>query len=334
VIFDFQPNPEKSFNRHFTDYFLSGQQQEMASHQTPKSMGEYLGRVGRITARGFTLNTQTPVHTGDGLCFLDTSGELQGMRINQLEKNMIIPAEKKHLSNDVAIYRNHDHEFIKTLERSKTGRKITVDLILQETENGFKLSGTDSDGCTAMGTRTAVKIPADNPEKSRQTLEQQLGKMGGSDFELGSLVLNFSQAWFLPRSEINTLRRNLLEKLAAVREQGYNRSETQIHPNTEPYPETKLGFNGNVLNQKAAKFYQRHGVKVVELAAESGLDLQNRTVMTTRYCLKKELDWCPRESVKTPAMQEPLYLVDEAGRRIRLEFNCSGTCGMRLILEK
>ena len=101
--------------------------------------------------------------------------------------------------------------------------------------------------------------------------------------------------------------------------------------NAYPYPETELSYLGNVLNEKAAAFYRRHGVMKIEPAAESGLDMQGRKVMTTRYCLKYQLEACPREGKKA-LLREPLTLVGEDGHRLRLTFDCEA-CVMNVIFE-
>ena len=45
AIHTFQPNLKKTFNRGFTNYFLNGRQPDIASFDTPKAMGEYVGKV-------------------------------------------------------------------------------------------------------------------------------------------------------------------------------------------------------------------------------------------------------------------------------------------------
>ena len=70
-------------------------------------------------------------------------------------------------------------------------------------------------------------------------------------------------------------------------------------PNASPYPETELSYLGNALNEKAMAFYRRHGVMKTEPAAESGLDMHGRKVMTTKYCIKYQLDGCPRKAKKS-----------------------------------
>ena len=59
----------------------------------------------------------------------------------------------------------------------------------------------------------------------------------------------------------------------------------------------------------------------IEPAAESGLEMQGRKVMTTKHCLKYELGGCPHQE-RPIQFDEPLYLVDEDGLRLRLAFNC------------
>lgn len=43
---------------------------------------------------------------------------------------------------------------------------------------------------------------------------------------------------------------------------------------------------------RAREFYARHGVTSIESAAESGLDLAGKRVMTTKYCIKHQMGWC------------------------------------------
>ena len=43
--YDFTPNPEKTFHRGQTDYFLHGRSPKMANWETPKSTGEEIGQV-------------------------------------------------------------------------------------------------------------------------------------------------------------------------------------------------------------------------------------------------------------------------------------------------
>ncbi len=96
------------------------------------------------------------------------------------------------------------------------------------------------------------------------------------------------------------------------------------------YLEKKIGYCGNVLNEKARVFYRKHGAEVTEPAAEAGLDMKGRQVMTTKYCLREQLGLCPGKSAMGSA--ETLFLVDEDGREYRIGFQC-GVCGMAVYFQ-
>jgi len=82
----------------------------------------------------------------------------------------------------------------------------------------------------------------------------------------------------------------------------------------------RLTFSANVLNAKAEAFYRRHGVEVIDPAAESGLDMRGRKVMTNRYCLRAELGRCPG---KRPGHPAPAWMLEDGdGRRFPVRFNC------------
>jgi putative protease len=114
----------------------------------------------------------------------------------------------------------------------------------------------------------------------------------------------------------------LLEKLVQARKDKRPKLTGGVMKNNVPYPEAKLSYLGNVLNSKAEAFYKRHGVTEIEPAAESGLDMQGRKVMTTRYCLLHQLDMC-RKDGNSPASVPPLYLTDTEGHKLELRFDCA-----------
>ena len=87
----FQPDLRKTFNRGFTTYFLNGRQRDIASFDTPKSLGEYVGKVKEIRADSLTVAGTAAFANGDGLCFLNRTGELEGFRVNRAVGNRLFP---------------------------------------------------------------------------------------------------------------------------------------------------------------------------------------------------------------------------------------------------
>lgn len=90
--YTFEPRPEKSFNRGFTDYFLHGRRPDITSFDTPKSIGEPLGRANANRGGGLVVDGTKPLHNGDGLVFFNPRGELEGFRVNRAEGRRIVAA--------------------------------------------------------------------------------------------------------------------------------------------------------------------------------------------------------------------------------------------------
>jgi len=322
VIFDFTPDPLKTFNRGYTEYFLHGRKEPVGSPDTPKSLGEPLGSVARLGRGFFTLDGGSEVHRGDGLCFFNKRRELVGTTINDVQGRNIFPDKMEGLAVGLQVFRNHDHVFLSQLEKSQTERKIGVRFRLAATQTGLALFAQDEDGNESMATLACEKTPAEKPEQALATIDKQLRRLGGTEFDCTYIRVDLPEVYFIPMGTLNALRRAALEDLAQQRLENFPRRLGGAVKNEAPYPVQELTFQGNVLNQTAAAFYRRHGVTKIEPAAESGLDLRARKVMTTRHCIKHQLGWCPKEN-KTVKLQEPLALVDEQGRTFPLRFNCA-----------
>jgi collagenase-like PrtC family protease len=332
---DFEPDLAKTFNRGYTTYFLHGhggspcpRGEPPGSIDTPKMMGEFVGRVAAVKGRSFTLDADVELHSGDGICFFGAERDLQGTLVNAARGRSVTPQEIAGIREGTRIYRNYDHAFLKRLHASRAERKIAVRLALEETRAGFALTATDEDGNVAVGELMWEKTLAKRPEQALSTAKKQLRKTGDTAFACEGVEIAWDAPYFLPVSALNYLRRETLEKLAAERIRNRPADRTTIRKNDTPYPEKTLSYLGNVLNQEAVAFYRRHGVEEIAPAAESGLDMRGRRVMRARYCLKHQLGLCPREN-DAPPLKEPLYLVDEGGHRYRLRFDCAA-CEMEV----
>jgi len=354
VSLDFSPNPEKTFNRGYSEYFFRGRRPGITSWNTPKSLGEILGRVAALhgssdpsSAQSFTLDSaavlignqsgdaQRQVVPGDGICFFNADGELCGSAVTRCEGDRIYLDKREFIAGGLEpgtlVYRNHDHAFLAALEKSKAHRRIGVHFTFGEHPAGYWLRAADQDGNQAEVQIASPHTPADKPGAARANLEKQLGKLGNTIFHIAGLDLELpSGIPFLPLATLNAMRRAVIEKLEATRQENFPRPTGRVVRNSVPYPETSLSFRGNALNRKAVDFYHRHGVVQIEPAAESGLDLHGRAVMVTRYCIKYELGGCPKTD-RPETLPEPLVLFDEQGQRFPLRFDCKA-CVMLVYL--
>jgi len=337
VSLDFTPDPRKTFNRGDSTYFLNGRGGEISSPFTPKSLGEPLGRIARLGKNFFSLERSIDLHPGDGLCFLEEGQEqeLAGVAVQRVEGNKIYPARMDGLVKGMELRRNHDQTFLHRMENNPPIRKISLRLRLTENAGGIALTACDEDETQVTCALACEKVPARNPELARRTIEKQLGSLGETIFKAQEIEIDFEEMLFLQVAQLNQLRRETIELLEAKREAerprphggaGRNRVGV-IHES--PLPE-KLDYRGNVLNRQAEAFYHHHGVEEIEPAAESGLDLHGRVVMTTKLCLKYELGACPKME-KPVNLCASLALLDEEGHRLELRFDCTA-CQMVVIL--
>ena len=324
---DFEPNPEKTFNRGFTDYGITGNKANIGSIDTPKSMGDFVGTVTETSKDYFVIDGEAELHNADGLCFFDRQKNLAGTVINRVEGDKIYPQKMYDISKGQKIYRNYDYEFYRKLTGRPAERKIGLSMVMRESADGLLLNGTDEDGNEATVEIKGDKQPALKKEQAKQTILTQLSKLGNTIFECSEVRVETQDMYFLPMSRLNAAKRELADKMLEARQVNRPRAAGKILKNDVPYPQQTLDFRGNVLNKQAEAFYHRHGVETIAPAAESGLDLSGQVVMTTKYCLRQELGLCGGQIEKTPA--EPMILIDEDGREYEVNFRC-GKCRMEI----
>lgn len=321
----FTTDPERTFNRGYTDYFLHGRRPGIASMHTPKSLGKAIGTVRSISKSSFTLHTKETLRSGDGICYFDDQDQLTGTNINRIDGDEITLNSLSGLSPGTVVYRNHDHSFLQFLKSDRATRKIGVRLFFTETSGGFQLRLIDEDGNGAMQQIAHARGPADHPSGAQSTLEMQLTKLGSTIYQSTDFMAELSSPWFIPVKVLNQLRRNAVAALDAVRQRAYPRHTAKIEPNEIPFPQSSLDFSANVVNALADRFYRRHGVTRIEKGFELQDSIAGQALMTTRYCLKYQFDLCRGKG----SQNDELFLYDGT-TRYRLEFDC-GNCVMKVV---
>lgn len=336
ATYTFTPQPEKTFNRSATDYFVNGRQADIGAFDTPKFSGEALGKVTKIGNDYFEVETSIELHNGDGVCFFDVHKELVGLRVNTVEGKRLYPNEMPTgLTRNMTVYRNRDHAFMRLLEKDSAQRKIAVNMNFYETANGFALTITDENGFSATATCEAEKQSAQNLEKAETSLRENLSKLGGTDFSTQGIEVSTTQTWFIPASIINNLRRDAIEQLQQTRDLGYQpppRREAAQPPAI--FPEDTLSYLANVYNKKARQFYEKHGVKMIAAAYEANKELDEVPLMITKHCLRFSHGLCPKEAkgvigVQGTVTAEPMTLIN-GNDRYTLKFDCK-PCEMHVM---
>ncbi|WP_294683595.1 U32 family peptidase [uncultured Bacteroides sp.] len=322
----FKPQLDKSFSRGFTHYFLHGRTRDVFSFDTPKSLGEEMGTMKEVRGNYLTVAGLKSFNNGDGVCYIDEQGRLQGFRINRVEGNKLYPQEMPRIKPRTVLYRNFDQEFEKTLARRSSERKIGVSVRLADTAFGFALTLTDEDDNSVTLSLAREKEPARTPQE--ENLKSQLAKFGNTPFEALRIDIDFTENWFLPASVLADFRRQAVEKLISARRINYRRELFVLRPTAHAFPQSTLTYLGNVMNAQAASFYAGHGVASIAPAFEQ-TPVEKAALMFCKHCLRYSMGWCPVHQRERSPYREPYYLVSTDGKRFRLEFDCRN-CQMKV----
>lgn len=344
--YTFTPALEKTFNRGFTHYFFNGRQKDISSFNTPKAMGEYVGYVKEIRRGSFNVAGTAMFANGDGLCFFNRQKKLEGFRVNRVENNRLYPLTMpKNLEPGMALYRNNDIEFERTMQGKTATRKLQVRFVVDVVDGKLTFTATDECG------RSANVVLNETPEKAQKSqhdnIVKQLEKLGNTVWTANEISINNSaDEFFIPSSRLAAVRRELLEALEntpvsnhtdkqAVGETATN----SVNANNTVYADT---INiANVANTTAQNYYAAHGVKNAPTAFELNSDYKAGSttapsavppLMTCRYCLRYALGYCVKNGGKRPTWHEPLHLEAKNGIRVRLAFNCA-KCQMEVYAE-
>ena len=325
VTYNFTPDLRKTFNRGYTTYFLHGRQPDIFSPDTPKAMGEYVGKVKELRRNSFNVSTTASFANGDGLCFIDDQHELVGFRVNRAEGNRLFPHQMPAgLRPGIALYRNSDQEFERRLSRSSAERKIPLTMYLEATASGFRLSANGQSATIDCEHQQAEKPQHDN-------IVRQLSKLGGTPYECSGVELPEGFNYFIPSSRLSDLRRSLVTSLGLVANEPGARCLRATSSLPSSYgPRYDAPYLYNIANRLACQFYGVAQPSAYELRGGEG------PIMQCRHCLRYALGYCVKHGGRRPQWREPLSLRLADGRCFRLEFDCKrcqmnvyATCGLK-----
>lgn len=302
--YTFRPDLQKTFNRGFTTYFLHGRQPEIFSPDTPKALGEYVGKVKELRRDSFNVAGTASFANGDGLCFFNDDNELEGFRVNRAEGNRLYPQQMPaRLRSGVALYRNSDQQFSRIMSRPSAERRIPIRLQLGVTSDGFSLSAEGSTVTISFEHQEAAK-------PQRENIIRQLSKLGGTVYECSGVDMPTDFDYFIPSSLLSDLRQQLVAALT------YKTSYTTPTRNTSKTSSTGP-LDPNIANNLSQQFYASDRLTAYELHPDS------RPLMQCRHCLRYSLGRCVKHGGQKPDWKEPLMLRLGDGRMFRLEFDCN-----------
>ena len=322
--YTFTPDLRRTFNRGYTTYFLHGRQPNIASFDTPKAIGEYVGVVKELRNDSFNVAGVASFSNGDGLCFMREDRQLEGFRANRVVGNRIYPYRMPQgLRPGMRLYRNNDQEFERLLSRPSAERRILIRMALCAVEGGFDLSADETVVHVACKHQQAQKPPQEN-------IVRQLTKLGDTIYRCDEVDIPEDFNYFIPNSVLSDMRRALVERLSWKAEGGRWNENTPaagnslqgnlIPPSTFHLPHNYLL---NISNRLSQAFYGAEEQTAYELRGGDG------PIMQCRHCIRYALGYCVKHGGQRPMWHEPLSLVLGDGRRFRLEFDCKN-CQMNV----
>ncbi|WPO00743.1 U32 family peptidase [Pseudomonas sp. MUP55] len=345
----FLPDPEKTFHRGSTDYFVTDRKVDIGAFDTPTFTGLPVGVVEKAGKRDLQVVTHEPLSNGDGLNVL-VKREVVGFRANiaepkgefeedgekryryRVEPNEM-PAGLHQLRPNHPLNRNLDHNWQQALLKTSSERRIGLTWAARLREEQLEVTATSEEGISASVTLPGPFGVANKPEQALDTLRDLLGQLGTTEYHATDIQLDAPQAFFIPNSQLKALRREVIEVLTAARVAAHPRGGRKAETTPPPvYPDAHLSFLANVYNQKARDFYHRHGVKLIDAAFEAHEETGEVPVMITKHCLRFSFNLCPKQAkgvtgVKTKVAPMQLIHGDEV---LTLKFDCK-PCEMHVV---
>lgn len=332
IVFDFTPDPEKTFNRGFTTYFTEGRTPNISSPETAKSIGEYIGKVVAVSKNSFTLDNATNLHNGDGLLALQPSGTVIGIRANSIHGNKVILFENKVIEQNAKIYRNHNIVFHQQILNSATQRLIPLTASFAEAKAMVTLRLTTDEGLTITLSKPSSNEPPQNAELLLETIKKQLAKTGNSVFRFSKIEVaeNIS---YIKMAEINALRREAIEIMIAKLQELAKPLATQRIENKQSFDGKTIDYKANIVNSNSETIFTNLGYSVNEKGLDGTADFIGKDLMVTKHCLKYDLGNCPKEPQRKTnlAIKYPIYLTDNTHKYL-LDFDCK-ECVMKIKLS-
>lgn len=299
----------------------------MASTLTPKWTGIPVGKVKGVSAKGIVASLDTELANGDGLGFFNRSGIFTGFRANRVEGSLIVPAEPIEITKGTVLYRNHNRLREEALSGKTATRTIDVELTLRKAGEQVVIDASTDGGNRVSVACTASLQPAQKDQTEPHA--KALGKTGDTIFNLTKLT-DLMAGDFMPISQLTALRREALDTLreAIVTTHPFDRRKPE-NKNAKWPGDSHLTYHDNVANPLAEKFYRDHGATHTEPAMETSSPQAGQCVMTTRYCLRREMGRCLLTEQGSEWPSE-LFLVS-GPNRFKLRFDCRN-CRMQLLL--
>ncbi len=220
-----------SFSRGFSHGFLDGTNHKiLVRGDYSKKRGLFLGAIESIAGSGVRLTTASPVKPGDGLVFDgdESAGvDEQGGRIYEVIERPAFPrVELRFGKGDIdarglkvgqKVWKTDDPELSRRLRRTFEGRPTRLVAVDFEVDAGvgepLLVTARTATGRVAHARSDEPLSEALSQPAASALFEEQLGRLGGTNYTLGTVTARIVGRPLAPKSLLNALRRALIETL-------------------------------------------------------------------------------------------------------------------------
>ena len=226
-------NLEMAFSRGlYTGWFRGINNQELVHGRFAKKRGVYLGDVVHVSKQQVQIQSKVPVKAGDGVVFdsghpdTDQGGRIYGVETKG--RHICLSFGKRaidfrRVKPGYKVWKTSDPELEKFLRQTYSGEQpkvqqpIDIEIHGKEGEQVVAIA-TDPQGHIAKAMSEKTLEVANNKPLTSEKLIQQLSRLGNTPFQLGKLTNNLASGLILPVSELNRLRRELVDELLVQRQ--------------------------------------------------------------------------------------------------------------------
>lgn len=346
----FVPDPDKTFHRGSTDYFVNDRKLDIGAFDTPTFTGLPVGELQQVRKTDLLVSSQEPLNNGDGLNVL-VKREVVGFRANiaellsqhadeegqprwqyRIEPNEM-PEALRRARPGQTLSRNLDHNWQQALQKTSAERRVGLAWHLTGDTAALTLTARSEEGVSVSERLDGPFELAQNAERARSQIADLLTQLGNTLYHCEGIEVALDDIPFLPLSRLKSLRRAVIEQLDASRVVAHPRGSRKPVSQPPPvYPDAHLSFLANVYNHKARAFYQRFGVELIDAAFEAHEELGEVPVMITKHCLRFSFNLCPKQAkgvIGVRSNAKPMQLVHD-NEVLTLKFDCK-PCEMHVI---
>lgn len=225
---------DKVFNRGYSNgYLQSLSGKTMMSTEKPNNQGEMIGYT-EILGKRNQIKLNKLVRPGDQLEVILENNEKKVIEISQEYDQYIILEDSLKIFKGKEVFRVFDsshmkwaEEFYKNIKSENKGISLKFEI------NGnfgepLKLKAIDSSGHSVEIYGEILLTQSEKMALTPELLKKQLGKLGGTPFELNDLVANIPESSYLPVSELNKIRRLAIEKLIEIRVNNHSKRKKDL----------------------------------------------------------------------------------------------------------